>query len=131
MRAWVAAALVVSALVAGACDDDAAIPARSSEGPLPEGRRYASLDEVGDALGCQVEDVGTGGNAGLAAFGVCHVAGDNVDVYLTSDRGLWEHLAEQFPSVLGPNWIIVCPTGAEAARRVHARLGGTLEIPAT
>ncbi|HEX2294400.1 MAG TPA: hypothetical protein VHN37_03740 [Actinomycetota bacterium] len=79
-----------------------------------------------------MEDVGTGGNPGLTAFGVCYVEpGKNVDIYMTSDRGAWEHLADQFPSVLGPNWIVVCPTGPAAAREVHDRIGGELVIPET
>lgn len=112
-----AAALIVG--VAGSCG-----------GGPGEGRRYASLAEVGRHLGCDVQDVGTGGNEGLEAFGVCYVRqGDNVDIYLTSDRRLWEHLAEDFPSVLGPNWIVVCPTGGDVARLVHDELGGTLALP--
>ncbi len=126
MRAAVAAALVLG--LAPACDDEAARPTRP-ETVRDEARRYETLAQVGRDLGCEVRDVGTGGNAGLTAFGVCSLGRDNVDVYLTSRRGLWEHLAEQFPSVLGPNWIVVCPTGAAAARRVHDRLGGKLALP--
>lgn len=132
LRAIVGTALAGLVLVAAACGgDDAEDPAEPA-GPAPgEAQPYGSLDEVGDALGCKVQDVGTGGNAGLKAFGVCNLGRHNVDIYLTSQRGLWEHLADQFPSVLGPNWIVVCPTGPEAARLVHDELGGTLEIPKT
>lgn len=128
--------LMALALVAAACGgDDAAAPAAPSAAPgtpSPSGTQaYDTLEELAAAFDCKdVQDVGTGsGNPGLSAFGICHIGRHNIDIYMTSDRGAWEHLAEQFPSVLGPSWIIVCPTGAKAARIVHARLGGELRIP--
>lgn len=119
--------LVVLGLLAGACGgDEAAGPQPSPTGP----QSFDSLQEAAAAFDCSdVRDVGTGGNAGLKAFGVCHIGRANIDIYLTTDRSLWEHIAEQFPAVLGPNWVIVCPTGPKAARIVHERLGGELKIP--
>ena len=128
----VRALTLVSALLLVACGGDDAGPPSPTPGSAsstgPGG--YGSLEEIADAFDCKdVQDVGTGGNAGLAAFGVCHIGRHNIDIYLTTARGQWEHLAAQFPSVLGPNYIIVCPTGAKAARIVHERLGGELRIP--
>ena len=129
MRARV---LVVSlALLLGACDGDdppdrAASPAQETRA----GKTYGSLEEVAAAADCAgLQDVGTGNNAGLKEFGICHVGSANIDIYLTSQRGLWEHIADQFPSVIGPNWVIVSPSGAEGARVIHERLGGELKIP--
>lgn len=123
----VAAALTLTSCMGGetAAPEDGT-PAPGASGGLA----YDSLEEIAAAFGCEkLQDVGTGGNQGLTAFGICYLGDDNIDIYMTSQRGLWEHLAAQFPSVLGPNWIIVCPTGAKAARLVHERLGGTLKIP--
>lgn len=87
---------------------------------------YESLDEIADAIGCtDLQDVGTGGNAGLRAFGVCHLDGHNLDVYLVSDHS-WDHLKQQFHTVSGSGWIVVCPTGARAARLVHREIGGEI-----
>jgi len=132
VRAALAVALTL-ALPAVACSgDEAAAPApsASASSPAAEDGRYETLEEIAAAFDCRdLQDVGTGGNQGLEAFGVCHVGRANVDIYLTSQRELWEHIAQQFPSVLGPNWIIVCPTGAKVAREVHERIGGELVIP--
>lgn len=130
-RAPVALALA-AALLVGCAGDEAAAPttAPSASASPGEAPRYETLEEIAEAFGCEdLQDVGTGGNPGLEAFGVCHLGRANVDIYLTSARSAWEHIAEQFPSVLGPNYIIVCPTGAKVAREVHERLGGELRIP--
>ncbi len=104
-------------------------PAAATPSPSIPGE-YGSLEEIAAAFGCEdVQDVGTGGNPGLTAFGVCHIGRHNIDIYMTSSVVQWEHIAEQFPSVVGESWIIVCPTGAKAARIVHERLGGDLRIP--
>jgi hypothetical protein len=127
LRAWALALLVAIAVTACSGDDSGRAAQPSGDG----GAAYESLDEVVDAVGCKgFMDVGTGGNAGLEEFGVCNVGSANIDIYLTSQRGLWEHLADQFPSVLGPNWIIVSPSGVEGARVVRDRLGGELRLPA-
>jgi hypothetical protein len=129
LRVPAAGVLALVLALAPACEGDKRV-LRHDDALIPaEPRRYETLAEVGRDLDCEVRDVGTGGNAGLSAFGVCDVGEDNVDIYLTSQRGLWEHIAEDFPSVIGPNWIVVCPTGPPAARRVHAKLGGRLVIP--
>lgn len=92
--------------------------------------RYESLEDVARAADCkELRDVGTANNPGLKQFGICHVGSANIDIYLTSQRALWEHIADQFPSVIGPNWVIVSPSGAEGARVIHERLGGELKIP--
>jgi hypothetical protein len=123
-----AAALAV-AVAFTACGGDGG-DGRSAGGPTPTPAPFEAVEELAASMRCEdVQDVGTGGNAGLSAFGVCHIGRHNVDIYVTSDRAQWEHLAEQFPSVLGPGWIVVCPTGAKAARIVHDRLGGELRIP--
>lgn len=123
----VGAVAVLVALALGACGGD---EAPGSEGPPPGGAKYDSLEEVAEAADCaDVEDVGTANNPGLEEFGICHVGRANIDIYLTSDRSAWEHLAEMFPSVLGPNWVIVSPSGAEGARAIHEKLGGELKIP--
>lgn len=136
MRAW-ALALTFLVLAGCAVDEAAGPPTRATPVSVTPGTpapaapgTYETLDEIAAAFDCaDVQDVGTGGNPGLSAFGICHIRRHNIDIYMTTNRGQWEHLAEQFPSVLGPNWIIVCPTGAEAARIVHRRLGGELRIP--
>ena len=128
MRAW--AAIVVLAALVGACDGDDLGDAGQAATHGPAAQRYASLEEVARAAGCKgLQDVGTGNNAGLKQFGICYVGRANIDIYLTSQRALWEHLADQFPSVIGPNWVIVSPSGAEGARVVHEKLGGELKIP--
>lgn len=135
MRA-VAALGIALALLGASCSGDepaaptpAAAPSPTATGPGGS-VAYESLEEAAAAFDCEeVQDVGTGGNRGLEAFGVCHIGRANVDIYLTTERGLWEHIAQQYPSVLGPNWIIVCPTGAKVARTVHERIGGELVIP--
>jgi hypothetical protein len=120
--------IAVALLLAGCGGEEAGPPEAAPSSAAPGA--YESLEEIAAAFDCKdVQDVGTGGNAGLAAFGVCHIGRHNIDIYLTSVRTQWEHLAEQFPSVLGPNYVIVCPTGAKAARIVHERLGGELKIP--
>lgn len=133
MRARTSMALALAAaLLVGCAGEDAAAPtATPSPSPIPsEGVRYETLEQIAAAFDCEdLQDVGTGGNPGLEAFGVCHLGRANVDIYLTSARSAWEHIAEQFPSVLGPNYIIVCPTGAKVARKVHERMGGELRIP--
>jgi hypothetical protein len=133
LRVRAAVALAVAAALLAACaGEDAAAPttAPSPSASPGEAVPYDTLEEIAAAFGCEdLQDVGTGGNPGLEAFGVCHLGRANVDIYLTSARSAWEHIAEQFPSVLGPNYIVVCPTGAKVARKVHARLGGELKIP--
>lgn len=131
VRTPVALALAAALLVACA-GGDAAAPTAAPSPAVSRGEapRYDTLEEIAAAFDCEdLQDVGTGGNPGLEAFGVCHLGRANVDIYLTSQRAAWEHIAEQFPSVLGPNYIIVCPTGAKVARKVHDRLGGELRIP--
>lgn len=125
----VSAAVCAAVLLSGCSGEPAPErPAAATPSPLPG--EYGSLEEIAAAFGCEdVHDVGTGGNPGLTAFGVCHIRRHNIDIYMVSDVGLWEHIAEQFPSVVGESWIIVCPTGAKAARIVHERLGGELRIP--
>lgn len=138
MRVRALSLALVVALAAAACggegDDGAGAPSTtpsaSPTAAAPEPGQYDTLQELADAFDCKdLQDVGTGGNAGLVAFGICRIGRHNIDIYLTSQRGLWEHLANQFSSVLGPNFVIVCPTGPKAARIVHERLGGDLRIP--
>ena len=136
MRVRALSLALVVALAAAACggegDDRAAAPSTTpSASPTAVAPgQYDTLQELADAFDCKdLQDVGTGGNAGLVAFGICRIGRHNIDIYLTSQRGLWEHLANQFSSVLGPNFVIVCPTGPKAARIVHERLGGDLRIP--
>ena len=125
----VALALTVAMAAAG-CSEEAADPPPTPAPATSSPGGAASLEVLANAFGCEdLHDVGTGGNPGLAAFGVCHLGRHNIDIYLTTNRAQWEQLADQFPSVLGPNWIIVCPTGAKTARIVHERIGGTLKIP--
>ena len=128
MRVW-AAVVPLAASLAACADDEPATPA-----PTPAAAEnalaYETLAEVAEAADCgKLQDIGTGGNPGLKAFGVCYVGSANVDIYLTSQRNLWEHLADQFPAVLGPNWVILSPSGGEGARVIHERLGGELKIP--
>lgn len=127
MRVRAAAALLCLVL-AGCSGDD---PAPAASPPEPDrGVSYDSLEAVAEAADCtKLQDIGTGGNAGLAEFGVCYVGSANIDIYLTTQRGLWEHLGDQFPSVLGPNWVIVSPSGIEGARIIQERLGGELKVP--
>ena len=128
MRAWAALVLIGASL--GACaDDEPAAPAPTAAA-ADDALAYETLAEVAEAADCgKLQDIGTGGNAGLKAFGVCYVGSANIDIYLTSQRNLWEHLADQFPAVLGPNWVILSPSGPEGARVIHERLGGELKIP--
>lgn len=127
MRAWGLGLLVAGVLVACSGDDPAPAVA-ASPGPVAEA--FANLEEAAAAIGCDAyRDVGTGGNAGLEQFGVCNIGSANIDIYLTSQRNLWESLADQFPTVLGPNWVIVSPSTAEGARLIHERVGGELVIP--
>lgn len=130
MRAWVLALTLVA--VAGCSAEEAAAPTATVT-PAPataSPARYETLDEIAAAFDCDdLQDIGTGGNPGLTSFGICRIGVDNFDIYMTSNRGQWEHIADQFPSVLGPDWIVVCPTGPKAARLVHERLGGELRIP--
>lgn len=99
-------------------------------GPAPEPRPFETLEEVASAIGCtDLEDLGNGGNTGLRTQGVCYVGVHNVDVYLTSERKPWERIAQQFPSVFGPQWIVVTPTGPDAARYVQGRIGGRVVLP--
>ena len=105
-------------------------PLVAPDGPPPEPRRYETVQEAAAALGCSdLEDLGNGGNAGLRTQGVCHIGHRNFDIYLTSQRDLWEHIAAQFPSVFGPGWIVVSPTGEEGARYAQGMLGGDLALP--
>lgn len=125
-------AVVAVVVLLGACGDDDSGVEGTTATRGPAGERYESLEEVARAADCKgLQDVGTGNNAGLKQFGVCYVGSANVDIYLTSQRGYWEHLADQFPSVIGPNWVIVSPTGPEGARLIHERLGGELKVPPT
>lgn len=117
-------------LVLAGCSGDDSAPAAAT--PEPAAVRYDSLEAVAEAADCtKLVDVGTGGNAGLEEFGVCYVGSANIDIYLTSQRGLWEHIGDQFPSVLGPNWVIVSPSGVEGALIIQERLGGELKLPPT
>lgn len=98
----------------------------SDDGP----QRYDTLEAIARDIGCtDLEDVGTGGNAGLREFGVCMLSPHNLDLYLISDRS-WNYLTEDFDAVVGSGWIVVCPTGPRAAGRVHAAIGGKLTTPA-
>lgn len=127
MRAGVGAVLLCLALAA--CSGDEPAPAAPSAPPAA-GSSYDSLEAVAEAADCgNLRDVGTGNNAGLEEFGVCAIGSANIDIYLTSQRNLWEHLGDQFPSVLGPNWVIVSPSGVEGARIIQERLGGELKLP--
>ncbi len=127
----VRAAAVLVCLVLAGCSGDEPAPAEPTPEPAA-GVRYDSLEAVAEAADCtKLVDVGTGGNAGLAEFGVCYVGSANIDIYLTTQRGLWEHLGDQFPSVLGPNWVIVSPSGVEGALIIQERLGGELKLPPT
>jgi hypothetical protein len=123
-----AGAIGLCLVLAGCAGDD---PAPGASTPEPRGgARYDSLEAIADAADCKgLQDLGTANNAGLEEFGICYVGSANIDIYLTSQRGLWEHLADQFPSVLGPNWVIVSPSGIEGARIIQERLGGELEVP--
>jgi hypothetical protein len=130
--------IVLGALLPASCASDPAspvaaatpAPSPSTDGPRPRPPRFETLEAAAEAIGCpDVRDVGTGGNPGLRAFGVCNIGRDNIDIYLTSQRSLWENIAEQVPSVLGPGWIIVTPTGEKAARHVQSLVGGELRGP--
>lgn len=128
MRVQAAALALVFALAGCGDGDGRAQTEPSPKTTVPGG--FATLEDAAAAFDCtDVRDIGTGGNPGLAAFGVCQIGRHNIDVYLTTDRSAWEHVAEEFPAVLGPNWVIVCPTGVKAARIVHDRIGGELRIP--
>lgn len=82
------------------------------------------MDAIVDALGCsRFDDIGTGGNSGLRAFGTCFLGDANVDIYLTSD-GSWDHIVGTFPTVSGPGWIVVCTRGEDDARLVQSLIGG-------
>ena len=125
-----ALALTLSLAAGCAAGDTGPLVPTPSGTASPSPARYETLEEIAAAFGCEkLQDVGTGENAGLTAFGICYVGRHNVDIYMTSNRGAWEHLADEFPSVLGPNWIVVCPTGAKAARIVQRRLDGELRVP--
>lgn len=105
----------------------AAVP---TQGPPPQARRYKTLQEVADAIGCtDLEDLGTGGNAGLRAFGICNLGEHNIDIWLVTDSSWRSQLAADAAIVYGPGWIVTCPTGKEAAREVRRRVGGTVSIP--
>ena len=97
------------------------------EVPPPTPARLETLESAFDAIDCTKRDstIGTGGNPGLRDFGVCYVGEHNIDIYLVSDQS-WEYILEQFPGVAGPGWVIVTPTGEEAARYVHGKVGGDI-----
>lgn len=131
VRALVVAVAALALLAA--CDGGAEEPLVAAPTPTPtpgEVRAYDGLEEIAEALDCKgLEDVGTANNPGLDEFGICYIGSANLDLYMTSQRGLWEHLSDLYPSVLGPNWIIVSPSGLEGARVVQERLGGELRVP--
>lgn len=131
MRVRVLAVALGVLAALGACDGGPGEPPVGVPSASPdEARAYEGLEEVAEAADCEgLEDLGTANNAGLDEFGICHIGSANLDIYLTSQRGLWEHLADLYPSVLGPNWIIVSPSGLEGARVVQERLGGELRVP--
>lgn len=135
-------AILLTAPLLPACSAETAVPGPepspvdtalpSVHGPPPKAKPYDSLTEIAAAFDCtKLEDLGNGGNVGLRTQGVCYVGFHNVDIYLTSDREPWERIAEQFPSVFGPQWIVVTPTGEGAARYVQSKIGGRLALPAS
>ena len=130
--------LIVVLLLLVSCASDpkpSADPTSSPSSGVPvylessEAQRYGSLQEIARAFDCTgLKNVGTGGEVTIRAFGVCAVGRHNIDIYLVRGTS-FDYLLSQFAGVKGPGWVIVTPTGGEAARIVHERLGGRLAIP--
>lgn len=91
---------------------------------------FATFQDAAEAIGCtQRKEVGTGGNPGLRAFGICEIDGQNLDIYLIEEGAGWEYLANDFMSVKGPGWIVIGFT-TEVVRTVQDRIGGQLNLRA-
>ena len=130
----IAGTILVAILLLVACsgsppDDGEIAPSPSVPSGPPEARSYSGLEEIAEAIGCEgVRDVGTGGNPGLSAFGICSLGRHNLDIYMVTDNS-WDNSFPDFPNVRGPGWMIVCPTGEKAARLVQNAIGGELRLP--
>ena len=119
--------LIAASLVLASCASDPSTGGTGAQTSSPSApSRYETLEAIANDIGCtDLQNVGTGNNAGLREFGVCRLGPHNIDIYLISDPS-WNYLAEEFDAVSGPGWIVVCPTGEKAAKLVHAEIGGTL-----
>ena len=127
--------LFILVALLGACSEAPPLKAERTPGfprirvAPEEPKRYRSLEAIAQEIGCtDLEELGTGNNEGLKDFGVCYFGRHNIDIYLVSRMALWQDVAQQFTSVKGPGWIVVCPTGDEAALYVQGAIGGEVNL---
>lgn len=131
--------LIVAVIFLSACSQSLEPTATGTPPPrlpvpvgTPKPERFKSAEALAAALGCASSDLGdvTKDHPTLRDFGVCHINGHNFDLWVieygTSD---WEQVRNVgMASVKGPGWIVVTPTGDEAARYAHGKLGGDLRL---